>query len=313
MLSHARTLFSLACFGWATLTLSAQNEPTTQELSLAFNQLLLADTLSEDVLQTGREAGLSELNLFEARALRTLRGTDSFEGVVEAYDAIGAEVSLAESMIFGSEMEWKGMGHLLRARQAQLDDDRSAFEAHAKEAFWLAPDYAPVLMQWIGDFRRSEAMADLVLPMGTELLNVDGETVTLAQLAEGQKALLLDFWASWCPPCIEKLPELQAKASDLATKNVVVVSINVESLDDALKVYSQQTIEHPWLVEPAAQPFVRALQVDSLPRSVLVTPEGRILFNGFHVDAALTQALEDLGVAQAPTPVAESAAASTGG
>ncbi|MGF1447921.1 MAG: TlpA family protein disulfide reductase [Opitutales bacterium] len=298
-LSVQRRLFSALLalsLGLWSHSLTAQVQRSNEGLVAAFNALLVADTLTDEVLQAGRDAGLKELNLFEARALRTLRGSDSFAGILEAYEATDADFSLLESMVFGTEMEWQGMGHLLRARQAQLDDDTAAFERHSKEAFWLAPDYAPLLMQWISDYRLDAAMAELQLPMDLELARVDGEPVTLAQLADGQKALLIDFWASWCVPCLQKLPALKQQAARFAPENVKVVSINVQDLADAQRIYDEETIEHPWLVEPMAQPYVRALQVDSLPRMVLITPQGRILFNGFPSDPALEAALLELGV-----------------
>ncbi|MGF1482869.1 MAG: TlpA family protein disulfide reductase [Opitutales bacterium] len=308
-------LFSVA----SSLSLWAQEtKPSAEALSAAFNELLVADVLDEATLQTGREAGLNAINLFEAQALRTLRGEGSFDGIVEAYDAVDESFTPEDSFVFATQNEWDGMGHLLRARKAQLEENAEAFETHAKQAFWLAPDMAPLLVQWINDHRLQEMLKTYRLPMEIELLNVAGETTSLAQLAEGQKAVLLDFWASWCAPCLALLPELKERADVLAPQGVVVAGMNTENLEDAKGTYESEGIEFAWLVEPESRPFSRDLRIETLPRMILVTPEGKVLFNGHPGDPLLEKALEEVGASLTPetaattTPAADAASANAG-
>ncbi len=44
----------------------------------------------------------------------------------------------------------------------------------------------------------------------------------------GGKVLVLNFWATWCPPCIDEIPSLDAMARQLAPKGVVVLGISVD-------------------------------------------------------------------------------------
>jgi thiol-disulfide isomerase/thioredoxin len=44
----------------------------------------------------------------------------------------------------------------------------------------------------------------------------------------GGKLLVLNFWATWCPPCIEEIPSLDAFAKRMAAKGVVVLGISVD-------------------------------------------------------------------------------------
>ena len=62
----------------------------------------------------------------------------------------------------------------------------------------------------------------------------DGKTIT--QSSFGGKVLVLNFWASWCPPCIEELPTLDAFQRELGPKGVVVLGV---SIDRNEKLYHQ--------------------------------------------------------------------------
>jgi peroxiredoxin/outer membrane lipoprotein-sorting protein len=58
------------------------------------------------------------------------------------------------------------------------------------------------------------------------LKNLDGERVRLSDFRG--KIVVLDFWATWCPPCREELPTVEKLANQLSDRNVVVLGINDE-------------------------------------------------------------------------------------
>jgi thiol-disulfide isomerase/thioredoxin len=53
-----------------------------------------------------------------------------------------------------------------------------------------------------------------------------GKTITLPNF--GGKVLVLNFWASWCGPCLEETPSLSQFAAEYANKGVVVLAISVD-------------------------------------------------------------------------------------
>lgn len=56
----------------------------------------------------------------------------------------------------------------------------------------------------------------------------------------GGKVLVVNFWATWCPPCIEEMPSLEAMARQLGPKGVVVLGVSVDKNDASYKKFLAQ-------------------------------------------------------------------------
>jgi cytochrome c biogenesis protein CcmG/thiol:disulfide interchange protein DsbE len=66
----------------------------------------------------------------------------------------------------------------------------------------------------------------------------NGRTVTLPDF--GGKVLVLNFWATWCPPCVQETPSLSAFAAAYASKGVVVLGISVDKDEKAYRAFLQK-------------------------------------------------------------------------
>ncbi len=139
-------------------------------------------------------------------------------------------------------------------------------------------------------------MANLKVPMDLQIQTSTGEKTTLGDLAKGKKGVLLDFWASWCGPCMNLMPELQKKAKKLGSKGILVAGMNTENAGKAESVRKKRKIGFTWLVEPEGRPLSQMLKINSIPRMILVAPDGKVLFNGHPMDDELVSTLADLGV-----------------
>ncbi len=62
-----------------------------------------------------------------------------------------------------------------------------------------------------------------------------GKTMSRADF--GGKVLVLNFWATWCPPCIDELPSLDVMARQLAPKGVVVLGVSVDKNQDLYRKF----------------------------------------------------------------------------
>lgn len=115
-----------------------------------------------------------------------------------------------------------------------------------------------------------------VIPDGFELNDLDGKPRLLAEF-RGQP-LLVNFWATWCPPCRREIPllkELQDKYPELT-----VVGIAVEEAEPVRQFATEAEFNYPVLIgEQNAIELAEALGIKfiGLPYSVLIDDSGRVL------------------------------------
>jgi hypothetical protein len=100
---------------------------------------------------------------------------------------------------------------------------------------------------------------------------------------------------------MQLMPETKKLAAHLATHGIVVAGMNTEA-DEAIaeKVRAEKMMDIPWLVEPMDRPFSEPLAIDSIPRVILISPEGKILYNGHPQDQGLWTALKKIDAAIEP-------------
>jgi thiol-disulfide isomerase/thioredoxin len=101
----------------------------------------------------------------------------------------------------------------------------------------------------------------------------------LVRLADSKgHVVLIDFWASWCPPCKTAFPKLDALYRDLHSRGLDVLAINVdERRGDATAFLQGQPHVMPVLFDPNGQ-TPRAFAVRGMPTSVVVDRAGIIRF-----------------------------------
>src|SRR5260370_22674147 len=66
----------------------------------------------------------------------------------------------------------------------------------------------------------------------------NGRTVTLPNF--GGKLLVLNFWATWCPPCVQETPSLSQFAATYANKGVVVLGVSVDRDEKSYRAFLQK-------------------------------------------------------------------------
>lgn len=111
-----------------------------------------------------------------------------------------------------------------------------------------------------------------------ELNNLDGQTVAFQELA-GERFTVIDFWATWCGPCIQSIPELVEMSSDLYEQGVHFVGINVDSPRNLAKVkpFARSLgITYPVLLDVNSEVMAQ-LNVTAVPTLLVVNAEREIV------------------------------------
>ncbi|WP_269542126.1 peroxiredoxin family protein [Cerasicoccus fimbriatus] len=251
-------------------------------------------------LQAAQEAGAAPETLLEAKILYAL-----FHDREEAaqFEALYAETMQLQPQWLYSQCHLiedarmlEAIQAALQAKIARLQDDGPAFEQHAQRALWLEPELSLVLNPWVKDYQQEQDWQTQHAPLDMVLLGLDGQEHTLGELLEGRKALLLDFWATWCGPCIRGMPKLEERARELEPQGVYVASVNTENTAKASAFRRDHPYEFHWLVQPKDRNFSRRFDIDFIPRVLIIAPDGQVLFNEHPNDPRLLKVLAELGV-----------------
>ena len=125
-----------------------------------------------------------------------------------------------------------------------------------------------------------------------DVLRTDGRRDSLA--AYRGRVVLLNIWATWCPPCREEMPALQRFAREYAGRVIVLGIDQGEAGTVAAQFAKERGVTFPILVD-LEQQYGRTYAAVGLPTTVIVGRDGRIVKG---IDGPMT--LEQMRAAVAP-------------
>jgi peroxiredoxin len=154
-----------------------------------------------------------------------------------------------------------------------------SFSGGSEEPAELPPTTAPLAASAVSAIDAMAGEADMSVPAPTAvpmpapdftLATLDGEEISLSDY-QGEW-VIVNFWATWCPPCVSEMPYLQT----LSDRGINVIGINLtDTAGDVTQFTSEHGIEFPILMEPDIN-TVLDYQARQLPRTVIVAPDGTI-------------------------------------
>ncbi len=117
------------------------------------------------------------------------------------------------------------------------------------------------------------------------------------------KVVYVDFWASWCAPCRQAMPQYDRLYKQWASRGLVVLGVNLDSdRDDADRALKRRPVSFPVVYDPAGT-WAERFELPSMPSGYLIGRDGivRHVHEGFRTsDVPALEALIDKTLGEKP-------------
>lgn len=107
------------------------------------------------------------------------------------------------------------------------------------------------------------------------VVDAQGRELALADLAGS--GVVLNFWATWCAPCVREMPALDGLHASLAEAGIEVLAVSedIAGFKAIRQFYEVNNIENLEMLHDPENQLQRALGLRGLPTTLLIDPEGR--------------------------------------
>jgi peroxiredoxin len=129
------------------------------------------------------------------------------------------------------------------------------------------PQFAAAVSKIEADNERRE-QADFTL---TEL---SGKTWTLKE--QRGKVVVLNFWATWCPPCRKEMPDLETLYRQFKDQGLVILAISDEDAGKVAPFIAQQKVTYPILLDPGRK-VNDLFQIEGIPKTFVYDRKGKLV------------------------------------
>ena len=165
---------------------------------------------------------------------------------------------------------------VLALQAAWLEGDDDEQNATFDELGRLVGNYRAMdLMDALRD-RRTEQIARAMKYFSA--LTLEGEEIRLAEVLKQNKYTLVEFWASWCGPCIAEIPHLKSAYAKFRDKGFEILSVNLDEDRDAWETASIDKYDIPWLNVCDGEAFdstiAKLYRVSGIPANFLIASDG---------------------------------------
>jgi peroxiredoxin len=111
---------------------------------------------------------------------------------------------------------------------------------------------------------------------GFRLPSLAGEEVDLASYRG--KVVVLNFWATWCPPCVAEMPSLQRLHRALGPEGLAVVTVSTDEDEEALREFvTRHGLDLPVLLDPGGEVASSAYRTTGYPETFVLDRSGVLL------------------------------------
>ncbi len=135
--------------------------------------------------------------------------------------------------------------------------------------------------------------------MNFKLPDLNGKTYELQKML-GKGPIIIDFWATWCEPCLKELPDLSKLQEKYKKQEVTVIAISVDKarmINKVKRTVKSHKFKFITLLDKSGN-YQRKLNIQNIPRTYLIDKKGNIVYEheGFNKEATslLENALKKL-------------------
>jgi peroxiredoxin len=109
---------------------------------------------------------------------------------------------------------------------------------------------------------------------GFSLVSMDGKNYALDKLRG--KVVLLNFWATWCPPCRKEMPDMEALYQRFQKKGLIVLAVSDEDRETVTGFLAKTNYTFPVLLDPGRE-VNKAYGVEGIPKSFIFDTRGNLV------------------------------------
>ncbi len=159
----------------------------------------------------------------------------------------------AEAIQFKLEGTYVTLAQLVRYEHVQISSD--------------SPQFAAAMNKLEAD-DQGRQNADFTLA------DLTGKSWSLRELRG--KVVLVNFWATWCPPCRKEMPDLEALHLRFGPRGLVILAISDEDAAKVKPFVAEQRFSYPILLDPGRK-VNETFQVEGIPKSFVYDREGKLV------------------------------------
>ena len=284
-------LFALGALGLGALINVRATEGTDAEAPLPTPP-------AADIAPAQKSPILAELEQLVGRIVEKLKASDGTLTAAQMPDELAQFEAIVAKYPEAKPEERAGVlwAKTLLCLQVLEDYDQAAAIVRRLKTEYLTTEFAVKNDEILAAIEKDRKAAELrkslavgaVFP-GIEGKALDGSAVSTAALKG--KVVLVDFWATWCPPCREELPNVLAAYEKFHAKGFEVIAVSLDKDEGELKKFIEEK-KLPWpQIFEGADDLAGKFGVESIPTTYLIGADGKIVATELRGEA-LAQKLE---------------------